>query len=179
MANSNPLAMAEREGRLEGYAAVKNQVDRQGDVIADGAFGNLTEFVRDGFVSVAHRHQRLPIGFIEEAREDDHGLWVAMRFHQTPAGQAAYTVAKERLAAGKTVGLSIGYVPRTWRWETLGSQRVRRLTQIELKEFSLVTVPAMPLAQATGVKAETDDLAPRWPKTSVDELNPARWTLRS
>lgn len=179
MSASSPLAMAEREGRLEGYAAVKHQVDRQGDILADGAFGNLAEFVRDGFVSVAHRHQRLPIGYIEEAREDDHGLWVAMRFHQTPAGQSAYTVAKERLAAGKTVGLSIGYVPRTWRWESHGSQRVRRLTLIELKEFSLVTVPAMPLAQATRVKADADDLAPPWPKPSVDELNPARWKPRA
>jgi HK97 family phage prohead protease len=178
MTVSNPLAMAEREGRLEGYAAVKNQVDRQGDVIADGAFSNLADFIREGFVTVAHRHERLPIGYIEEAREDDYGLWIAMRFHQTAGGQSAYTVAKERLAAGKTVGLSIGYVPRAWRWETRGTQRVRRLTQIDLREFSLVTVPAMPLAQATQIKTEAGDLAPRWPKSSVDELNPARWHVR-
>ena len=37
-------------GRFEVYAAVFGNVDRQGDVIVQGAFKDLDKFVRDGWV---------------------------------------------------------------------------------------------------------------------------------
>lgn len=126
---------------LSGYASVKGVVDAQGDMVETGAYRGLAEFLAEGFVAVGHQTSGLPIGFVTEAREDERGLFVAMTFHSTPEGTAAWTVAKERTEAGKRVGLSIGYVPVSWRFESKAGRRVRVLERIELKEFSLVTMP--------------------------------------
>lgn len=141
------------EGVLEGYASVKGDLDAYGDVVADGAYGDLGRFVRDGFVTVGHDHSGVPIGFLESAREDARGLFVRMRFHSTALAQEAWRVAKERFSAGKSVGLSIGYVARDWTFEDRAGRRVRVLRGLELKEFSLVTVPAAAGALATSVKS--------------------------
>lgn len=153
------------EGVLEGYASVKHEVDAYGDVILDGAYGDLEAFVRDGFVALGHDHTGLPIGFVESAREDAKGLAVRMRFHGTELGQSAMLVAKERMRAGRSVGLSIGYLPRKWRFEERNGRRIRLLEMIELKEFSLVTLPAARNALATEVRSDwvsEMDLVPDW-----------------
>ncbi|MBA4291361.1 HK97 family phage prohead protease [bacterium] len=137
---------------LRGYASVKNVVDSYGDVICDGAYGDLGEFVRTGFVAVGHDHSGIPVGYVTEAKEDERGLLVGMKFHSTAEAQAAKTVADERLAAGKRVGLSIGYLPRIWDFEMRDGRRVRLLKEIELKEFSLVTLPAAVGAEAMGIE---------------------------
>lgn len=141
------------EGFLEGYASVKNEVDSYGDVVLDGAYVNLGEFVREGFVSFGHDHAGMPIGYVESAREDSRGLFVSMRFHGTALAREAWKVAAERMEAGRTVGLSIGYLPVKWRYEERDGRRVRLLEALELKEFSLVTMPAARSATATGVKS--------------------------
>ncbi len=141
------------EGFLEGYASVKGEVDAYGDVVLDGAYVNLGEFVRDGFVSFGHDHAGMPIGYVESAREDSRGLFVSMRFHGTSLAQEAWKVAVERMEAGRSVGLSIGYLPVKWRYEERDGRRVRLLEALELKEFSLVTMPAARSALATGVKS--------------------------
>ena len=140
-------------GVLEGYASVKNQVDAYGDVVLDGAYANLAEFVREGFVSFGHDHAGMPIGFVESAREDEYGLFVSMKFHGTAVAQEAWKVAAERMEAGRSVGLSIGYLPVSWRYEERDGRRVRLLESVDLKEFSLVTMPAARSAVATGVKS--------------------------
>ncbi len=143
-------------GVLEGYASVKGVVDSYGDVVADGAYRNLDRFVSEGFVSIGHAHGQTPIGLIEAAKEDERGLWVRMRFHSTPEAQAARTVASERMGAGKTVGLSIGYIANDWSFEERDGRRVRVLTSVDVKEFSIVTLPAARDAVVTGVKSEFD-----------------------
>lgn len=144
--------LGELKGGLRGYASVKNIVDSYGDVICDGAYGDLGEFVRTGFVAVGHDHSGIPVGYVTEAREDQRGLFVGMKFHSTTEAQAAKTVADERLAAGKRVGLSIGFLPRVWDFEMRDGRRVRLLKEIELKEFSLVTLPAAAGAEAMGIE---------------------------
>lgn len=126
---------------LAGYASVKNEVDATGDVILDGAYGDLAEFIESGFVAVGHDHSSPPVGFVVSAKEDAKGLWVAMEFHSTSTAQEARIVAEERLAAGKRVGLSIGFLPVEWTFENRNGRRVRLLQRIDLKEFSLVSLP--------------------------------------
>lgn len=146
---------------LAGYASVKHEIDAYGDVILDGAYGNLDEFVKDGFVAVGHDHVSVPIGYVTSAKEDRKGLFVSMAFHSTVEAQEAKTVVEERLAAGKRVGLSIGYLPLEWSFETRDGRRVRLLKRIELKEFSLVSLPAARGAVATlvkGIEADIDEV---------------------
>ncbi|MEZ5163307.1 MAG: phage major capsid protein [Fimbriimonadaceae bacterium] len=141
-------------GDLVGYASIKGVVDAYGDTIADGAYSNLKEFVREGFVSVGHDLIGLPVGYIKSAKEDKKGLLVTMKFHGTAAAKEAHRMAQERFEAGKSVGLSIGYVPLKWRFEEKAGKRIRVLESIELKEFSLVTMPAAKQAEAVLVGAK-------------------------
>lgn len=153
-------ATATDTGELVGWASVTGEVDRDGEVIAAGAFGNLPDLVTAGFAAVGHDWAGLPVGTIEEAVEDERGLKVRLAFHSHQAAQDARTVAVERLARGKSVGLSIGFRTLADHWDTVQGEPRRVIDAIELFEVSLVTVPANPLAQAAAVKSATfeDDI---------------------
>jgi HK97 family phage prohead protease len=131
--------------------------------VAPGATAaSLPNLVRAGFLAWSHEYRSLPIGMIDQAHEDAKGLWIAGPFHSTPEAQAARTVAAERLAAGKAMGMSIGYDPKEWTYRTAdeaqsgvyGSDQVRVLTRIDVLEGSLVPLPMNPLAQLAEVKAD-------------------------
>lgn len=141
---------------LEGYASIKHQVDAYGDILETGAYQNINRWLEQGFVTVGHAYHKLPIGYILAAHEDEIGLKVQMAFHATQEGESALVMAQERLGAGKSVGLSIGYLPLKWRYESRDGSRVRVLEQIELKEFSLVNMPAAIGARATRIWQVTD-----------------------
>lgn len=172
-----PLTSSElgESGGITGYASTKNQIDSLGDMIVDGAYGDLKKFLKQGFVTVSHDTKSAPIGYILEAKEDAKGLWVKMAFHSTPAAQQVRTVLLERLKAGKDVGLSIGYLAKKWTFESFEGQRVRILREIELKEFSIVTMPAAP--DATVISGKWDEshmLADLTILTTLEELHPSR-----
>lgn len=145
-------------GGFSGYVSVFGNEDSYGDIIEPGAFKDgLADFIRDGFTPVGHDWEDLPVATIAEAYEDEYGLFMRCEFHSTQAAQDARTVVRERLARGKTVGLSIGYEvleyaliksedPNQWRMK-------RRLLKIKLYEGSIVTVPANALAGVTDAKS--------------------------
>lgn len=143
-------------GYLEGYLAVFNNVDDGGDRILPGAFRDtLEEFKRTGFFAVNHNWDALPIGYVDDAYEDNIGLWVRFAYHSHQAAQDARSVAKERLAAGKSVGESIGYeiLPGGVLPGKDGSRR--DLTKLGVFEGSQVSVPMNRRALATAVKGQT------------------------
>lgn len=139
-------------GELTGYANVKGNIDRAGEVVADGAYRSLDHLVKDGFGAIGHDCWGLPIATIEEAREDEVGLYFRMAFHSTEDAQEARKVCQERIARGKSVGISIGYRVLEDAMETRDGKQVRVLKAIEVHEISIVTIPANPLAMAGGVK---------------------------
>lgn len=96
-------------GELTGYANVFGIVDDGGDRVRKGAFkGVIPQFLKEGFVSWAH-DWATPVALPLEAVEDDHGVKIRARFHSTPRAQEARAITQERLAAGLSMGLSIGY----------------------------------------------------------------------
>lgn len=139
-------------GLLMGYANVTGVLDRAGEVVVRGAYKNLDAFVTDGFMAVGHDWFGLPVGTIKSAREDERGLWVEAEFHSTEEAQKARTVVSERLAAGKSVGLSIGYRVVADGYRDHEGQKVRHLDEVEVHEFSIVTVPANPQSMVSAVK---------------------------
>lgn len=145
-------------GYLEGYGAYKGNIDSYGDVIRDGAFKGLEEFIVSGFMGEAHAWDKA-VGYIEEAREDDKGLWVKMAFHSTPDAQSLRTKVSERLAAGKSVGLSIGYFTRESENGQINGQDVRFLNSIEVFEVSVVTMPANDQAKVLAAKGHSEPRA--------------------
>jgi HK97 family phage prohead protease len=140
-------------GTLEGWASVFGNTDAQGDVVVPGAFaGGLSKFLERGFIGW-HHDMTVPVAYPTAAREDARGLFVAARFHTTADGQRARTIASERITAGKSTGLSIGYLvkPGGARKRADG---VRELRDLELLEVSLVMLPANELATVTAVKSQ-------------------------
>lgn len=136
-------------GGFCGYASVFDELDSDGDIVAKGAYAKtLDEFTRRGFIAWGHDWTR-PVATITSAREDARGLFVEAEFHSDAQSQAARTIARERAARGKFMGLSIGYLPLEFERTDKG----RRLTEIQLFETSLVTVPALASAGVTAVKS--------------------------
>lgn len=132
-------------GVFEGYAAVFGNEDLGGDVIEPGAFKKTLQ--ENPKMPILWQHDpREPIGVTLEAYEDMHGLRVKGQLNlETSRGREAYALLKQ----GALRGLSIGYdaVKELWEGTT------RRLKEIRLWEWSLVTFPMNLQAQVTAVKA--------------------------
>jgi HK97 family phage prohead protease len=145
-------------GSFEVYAAVFSNVDRQRDVIEPNAFKNLDEFVEGGWIAVGHDSKSLPVAYPTAAVQDSIGLRVSGRFHATPEAQSARTVIRERMAAGKKVKASIGYVSNDESFERIGGKTVRRIKDLSIYEASFViaNLPANPLAEVVSAKSLED-----------------------
>lgn len=143
-------ASADTPGGFEGYGAVFGNVDKDTEIIAKGAFSaSLPGFIRDGFIACAHDWDE-GIATILDAHEDDYGLYLAAEFHSDDESQASRVKTMERISRGKTVGLSVGFMPIEWSWDDQAG--IRTITKAELFEVSIVTVPSNPMAQVIAVK---------------------------
>lgn len=142
-------------GGFSGYASTFNGIDSYKDTIVPGAYAKTIEtFLQSGFIAIGHAWSDIPIAFPTAAVEDEKGLVITAEFHSTNLAQDARKVVQERLGAGKSVGLSIGYkVPEGGF--SMRKDGVRELKEIELFEVSLVTVPADSRAGVTGAKGES------------------------
>ena len=135
-------------GELGGYASVFGVEDLVGDVVCRGCFTrSLPDFIRSGAICWAHSGP--PVATVDVAREDDHGLFVQATFHSHADAQKARTIAAERLARGKGMGLSIGFSLKDYRY---GKGGARELLEVGLHEVSLTVLPALPEAQVSAVK---------------------------
>lgn len=143
-------------GRLEGYGAVYGNIDDGGDELAPGSMAPaIPGFMSSGFVSWGHDWE-VPVAYPKAASEDSHGLYLDAQFHSTPAAQEKRTITKERLDAGLTMGLSIGY--GDVKAERTPEKRLIKSVG-RLYEIGLVMVPMNTLAGVAGVKAAADNVA--------------------
>lgn len=141
-------------GRLSGYASVFGGIDSYGDTIVPGAYkATIPQFLKDGFIPWGHDWAGYPVATPDKAREDGHGLWVEAVFHTDAESQRARQLVAERLDRGKSMGLSIGYQAKSFDFTEIDGRQVRRLTEIDLMEVSLVMVPADGAARVSAVKA--------------------------
>lgn len=137
--------------RFAGYAAVFDRVDRGGDVIRGGAFGDMGAGTgvdmgagmgadMSGSVPLLWQHRGRPVGAIEAIAPDARGLRVIGRIDDPHVATL--------VRSGALAGLSIGY-------RTLAARRgrVRELTRLDLVEVSLVAHPMQPLARVHAVEA--------------------------
>lgn len=143
-------------GTFEGIGAAFGNIDKGGDVIVKGAFADvLPTFLERGFVSVGHDFIGLPEATITDAKETDEGLWFSAQFHSHQAAQDARTVLTERIARGKFVGLSIGwlpdYSPEGMEIRDDGVRVIKRVA--ELPEMAITLVPMNVLAEVRDAKS--------------------------
>lgn len=158
-----------------GYASVFGQIDYHSDTISRGAYAKSLAFWRANRTShpipLIDQHQyrsiRSVLGCLDEAREDDRGLWVRFRVVDSPDGQELLARVRE----GMITGLSIGYTvaPNGSERIKLNGQDVRALKEIQLREISAVIWGADPQALITpgSVKFVSDDEATRHARLSA------------
>lgn len=149
---------ADDAGTVELYAAAFGNIDRQREVIEPGAFANLDEFVKSGWIAINHEWDDLPVASVSSAVQDLTGLRITAEWHTTDDAQKCRTVVKERLARGKAVKCSIGYRVLDDAMEQRDGVTVRVLKRVELYEASIVNLPANPQAEVVGVKSWWHDL---------------------
>jgi len=169
-------------GQLTGYIMLFNSLNSHGEVSLPGCTAaTRAQFLENGFNADSHNWDSFGglIGYPTSIIEDARGVLATFSFHSTQAAQDARTVASERIAAGMSVGLSIGFswnddayyiypsqykdklaplfnqVNRADLLQQATSQfsRVRVLPTVNLYEYSLVTVPSQPKAMATQVRS--------------------------
>lgn len=129
--------------RLAGYAAVFDRPDRGGDVVRAGAFARSLGRGA-GAVPLLWQHDPArPIGRVEYLKEDRRGLRVIGRLVDARAARL--------VGAGAVRGLSFGY-----RVRAASGEGPRELTELELVEVSLVTLPMQPRAQVHMVENKLD-----------------------
>lgn len=134
-------------GAFTGYAAVFNNVDLGGDVIAPGAFTKTIREKTNHPILWGHSPREV-IGVNKSYREDAKGLYVE---GQLVMGVARAKDARELMSAGAVTGLSIGYetVVEEFDWDT----EIRTLKEVKLWEYSVVPFPMNPEAQIASVKS--------------------------
>lgn len=131
-------------GSFEGYGAVFGNTDRDGDVVAKGAFADS---LKGRMPALLWQHNpKEPIGRFDVVKEDAKGLYVKGRLSMSGKGKEAYDLLK----LGALNGLSIGFVTK----EALRNRATgtRTIKSAELMEISLVTFPANELARVQSVK---------------------------
>jgi HK97 family phage prohead protease len=135
------------DGIFEGYASVFDVVDHGMDVVAKGAFRKSLDSGRK--VKMLWQHDKTKvIGVWDEMREDERGLYVKGRLLKDVAlGREAMALMR----AGAIDSMSIGY--RTIEAVPEAGGRVRKLTELDLFEVSVVTFPMNESARVTDVKS--------------------------
>lgn len=143
-------------GYIEGYAAVFNNVDNGGDKIIPGAFKKTIieklPLKRIKFVDFHNgwRSSEDIIGVVEEAKEDEFGLWIKARLSKSNRAQEV----REKIKDGILDALSIGYRTVKYSYAKEGEKEpdIRILEELELFEASVVAWGMNSLAVITGAK---------------------------
>jgi uncharacterized protein len=143
------LSGIDGEGTFSGYASLFGTADLSGDVVMPGAFRASIAARRPAGIRMLYQHDPgEPIGVWLDIREDQRGLFVR--------GRLTLDVARGRevaslMRAGALDGLSIGF--KTVKAKAERASGLRRLTEIDLWEISIVTFPMQPEARVSAVKA--------------------------
>jgi HK97 family phage prohead protease len=140
-------------GEIQGYGSVWGKVDSYGEVVVEGAFmKSLKAWTKSKRpIPMLWQHNPgQPIGVWDTFEEDKKGLKLAGRLNlETQRGKEAWSDV--RMLA--VTGLSIGYYEVKADPYDFESEEPRKLIELDLREVSPVTFPALREAQIDAVKA--------------------------
>lgn len=139
------------DGTFTGYGSVFGNIDSYKEIVAPGAFKSSLAALKEAGdpLPVLWQHDpSKPIGLYTAMSEDARGLKVSGTLLKDDVALAreAYALMKARVVKG----LSIGYYVRADSYDEKTS--VRTLTELDLREISVVTFPANEEAQVENVK---------------------------
>ena len=161
----------EVDGIFEGYGSIFNNTDLGNDVIVNGAFTKSIKRTGAKGVKLLYQHKTdMPIGVYESIEEDEKGLKVRGRLAmKTQAGRETYELMK----MGALDGLSIGFrtSPKGQSYDP--KKKVRKISEVELMEISVVTFPMNPKATVQTVKGQELSIR-EWESGLRDAFNLSR-----
>jgi HK97 family phage prohead protease len=143
-------------GVIRGLASTFGNIDLGDDIVDEGAFKKTIQESKGKVPILADHDPSKQIGWNLRAEESDKGLMVEGELNlKTQLGKERYELAKQALKIGAKMGLSIGYgiikaMPDKDR------PSVRRLKELKLYEYSMVTFPMNTSAMVTAAKAWAD-----------------------
>jgi len=187
-------------GSVTGCPSVMGVLDWDCDVILPGAFKTaLPNFIQAG--TILNDHQRkidCIVGYPTVAEERGNVLYSEFKFHSDDHSQDVRTKMRERIEAGKDVGLSIGFAtsPDNYQYHRSGKDLLdyvkaqgydlslfdtkaiqshrgtcQTISKIDfLMEYSLTPVPANSQALVSSVKAIQDEIPVEEPVKGGDEI---------
>jgi len=140
-------------GQFQGYAATFGNIDLGNDVVEPGAFAQSLRDTGGGKIPILdHHNPAQQIGWNLEAREDSIGLFVRGQLDlNVQAARERHSLMKLAMAVGGRTGLSIGF-QNVLDEPDPQDFNIRRLKQVQLMEYSIVTFPMNPEAGVTRVK---------------------------
>ena len=130
---------------VSGYASTYDR-DLGDDIVIPGAFQKSLSAGRPVRFLYSHDPSQV-LGTVQELKEDERGLYGRFKISQTALGKDVHTLLKD----GALDSFSIGYLPTDFEHDRKAG--VRKLTEVELLEVSVVAMPMNPAAVVTGVKA--------------------------
>ena len=140
-------------GEIAGYGSLWNKVDSYGEIVMLGAFTRSLKAWNKSRRPIPmlwqHRSDQ-PIGVWDTFEEDDKGLKLSGRLNlETQRGNEAWSDVKMQAVTG----LSIGYYEVKADPYDFSNAEPRKLIELDLREVSPVTFPALKEAQIDAVKA--------------------------
>lgn len=129
---------------IEGFAATFGNIDREGDIIAKGAFTNTLTKRKPKLLN-QHRMDQL-VGVIDMIAEVEEGLFIKGRM---PKANSMVMDMLPLLKMGALGDFSIGFNVVD---SDTAHDGTRTLKELDLWEVSLVTIPANEKAKVTSVK---------------------------
>ncbi len=134
-------------GQIEGILAGFGNVDLGGDKLVAGCLSKSLASRSTPLPMLLHHDMARPIGAWKEWAETGDGLFVKGNLTLSVRdGQEAHALAKD----GALTGLSIGWKPVKSQRDNSGT---RIVSEAEIFEGSLVTVPMNPKAQVSAIKS--------------------------
>lgn len=144
----------EDQGVIEGYASTFGNVDLGLDIVDRGAFKKTLRESGGKIPILADHMPTKQVGWNLKASEDNKGLLVKgeLDIKNNQLARERFSLSKKALEIGADAGFSIGYM--TIKAEPDHEKpRIRRLKELKLFEYSLVTFPMNTQAMATSAKS--------------------------
>jgi len=139
------------EYTFEGYASVFGNIDSGKDRIVKGAFSETLEDRGKRSIKVLYQHDMTaPIGVVEEAYEDDRGLYVKGKITPTTQGKDAWLLMKDNVINE----MSIGFIVKESDVIREDKGLVREIKRVDLFEVSPVTWGMNSETEITDTKSE-------------------------
>ena len=131
--------------RTVDFVASTDVVDAHGDVVEQN--WHLDDFILNPVILFAHQSRELPIGRAVQTEVRNGQLETKIEFATEDMNPKAEQVWK-MIQAKFLRAVSVGFIPRSYRWEMRDNAEVLVFSDNVLKEISVTPVPANPQALA-------------------------------